>query len=358
MNNDDFIYYRVRDNENLYNIVSKYDSTINSVITANPRINPFLLQKGEVIVIPKNKEIVQIEPYDYLKLKKNIESLKVLYPFIKVDIIGKSVCNNNIYGITIGNGNETVIYNGAHHANEWITSLLLMKWLENTCMVYSLNGSIKGYEIHKLLNKVKIIIVPMVNPDGVNLVVNGLESIDKNYRKKLYLWNNKKTDFSKWKANINGVDLNRNYNAGWYLHKKIEKEIGATIPTTSLYGGSRPESEPEVKSMVSITNRYNPKLTLSYHSQGRTIFWNYREMEPSISYNIACKLCEVSNYDLDEALLHQSHAGYKDWFIGEFRRPGFTIEIGKGENPLPLSQFDVIYENNEELLLLASIISN
>jgi g-D-glutamyl-meso-diaminopimelate peptidase len=38
-----------------------------------------------------------------------------------------------------------------------------------------------------------------------------------------------------------------------------------------------------------------------------------------------------------------SHAGYKDWFIQEFRKPGFTIELGLGVNPLPLSQFDEIY---------------
>ena len=50
-----------------------------------------------------------------------------------------------------------------------------------------------------------------------------------------------------------------------------------------------------------------------------------------------------------------SHGGFKDWFISELRKPGFTMEIGKGENPLPVSQLYEIYSRIEEALVLFAL---
>ena len=59
----------------------------------------------------------------------------------------------------------------------------------------------------------------------------------------------------------------------------------------------------------------------------------------------------MSGYDLGETTGITSYAGYKDWFIEKFRRPGYTIEVGLGENPLPISQFNKIYSDNIKVLL-------
>ena len=45
----------------------------------------------------------------------------------------------------------------------------------------------------------------------------------------------------------------------------------------------------------------------------------------------------------------------KDWFIQTYRRPGFTIEVGTGENPLPLSQFEEIYTASLPILVAGAM---
>jgi g-D-glutamyl-meso-diaminopimelate peptidase len=66
-------------------------------------------------------------------------------------------------------------------------------------------------------------------------------------------------------------------------------------------------------------------------------------------------MARVSGYTLADAPYSSSFAGYKDWFIKLYRRPGYTIEVGRGENPLPLSQFDEIYRDNLGILIVAAL---
>lgn len=294
--------------------------------------------------------------YTYEALEKDLKSLKKRYPFIEVSISGKSVLDKNLYSVKLGNGPNKVFFNGSHHAIEWITTPLLMKFIENFSKSYSKNKTIRGYNPRDIYKKSTIYIMPMVNPDGVDLVLNGL-SQDNPYYNDLIKWNNGSTDFSKtWSANIRGVDLNHNYDASWELSKEAEALYGITGPGPTRYSGEYPESEPESKSVVEFTRSINPKLVLAYHSQGEVIYWNYMNMAPPQAKNIGQSFSKVSGYPLDEPYGITSYSGYKDWFIKDYKRPGYTIEVGKGVNPLPISQFDKIYNDNEELLLLASVI--
>ncbi|GKX28860.1 peptidase M14 [Vallitalea longa] len=351
-----YIVYTIKDGDTLYKIAEEYNTSVWRIITANQGINPFELSIGKAIIVPLDNQIVLTNiPYTYEILENNIEALSKRYPFMKYDSIGTSVDGRNIYRIRIGEGDNHVIYNGAHHANEWITTPVLMKWLEVFLEVYSRKGSIRGYDTEEIWDYATIDIVPMVNPDGVELVIDGIENINTN-KEELIKWNFDNDDFRDWKSNINGVDLNRNYDAGWEEYKKLELELGVTGPGPYLYGGSEPESEPESATMANLTRDIDTRLVLAYHSQGQVIFWNFRDLQPEISLYIGETFANASGYELAAEELSQSLAGYKDWYIQEFRKPGYTIEVGKGENPLPIEQFDMIYENNEELLLLASII--
>lgn len=350
-----YIYYTIKKGDTLYNIAKKFKTKTWRIIVANNNINPFLLPTGMKIIIPLDFSVVPTNiPYTYDIMKNNIYALSKRYPFMKYTSIGKSIDGREIYNITIGKGNNNVIYNGSHHGNEWITSLLLMKWIEVFLEVYSRKGSLRGYNVEEIFNFATINIVPMVNPDGVELVINGVKNIKTNSNK-LLKWNNG-NDFSNWKANINGVDLNRNYNAGFKEYKQLEKEFGIYGPGPSLYGGNAPESEPETKALANLTRTIVSRLVLAYHSQGEEIFWKYKNLQPEISINIANELAEVSGYKLASESIQQSLAGYKDWFIQDYKKPGYTIEVGKGINPLPIEQFNKIYDDNEELLLIASII--
>ena len=352
--NHNYCKYKINRGDTLYNIAKKFKTTTQAILSANQFLNPFLLKDGMEIIIPLRKEIVVIEPYTYENFYKNILDLNLIYPFISINTIGKSLQKRDIIAITFGEGSQCVLYNAGHHGNEWITSLLLMKWLEKIAFTYSLKGRIMGYDIPKLFRDYKVVLVPMVNPDGVNLAIHGIDSVSNNQNTILKM-NGRNLNFVNWKANSRGVDLNRNYAAQWQEYKGIEKRLGIKGPCAAGFSGSYPESEPEVSALTEFTRNIAPKFALSFHSQGQVIYWNYNNIRKRDCYNMAKALSQVSGYALGNEDFSASFAGYKDWFLKEFNRPALTIEVGLGKNPLSLKQFSSIYERNEELLLLSAM---
>lgn len=354
--NEFYVTYQVKEGETLHSIATRHKANISGIITANPLINPFFLKENSFLIIPIKNEVVTAKNYyDFDTFKRQLMALKVYYPFLETNILGLSHGLRELYCVTFGKGNHTVLFNGSHHGNEYITSIILMKWLENLCYAMSLKGSMKGYNIEDIFQNYKIVLVPMVNPDGVDLVIHGLKSVDSGKERLLFLNNNNK-EFSGWKANLNGVDINRNYDAGWKTYKNKEPDFGINGPGPFGFSGFSPQSEPETRCLINLTNKLKPRLTLSYHSQGEEIFWKFSNRVTREGQQIAEKLSEICGYKLSDELENQSYAGYKDWFIQKYSRPGFTIEVGKGQNPIPLSNIDKIYEENEELLLFSSVI--
>lgn len=349
--------YTIRPGDTLYTIAARYYTNIAAIMAANPGINPYNLRIGQQIIVPYGIDVVDTNiPYTYEIMERDIRGLQARYPFIEVGVAGQSVLGKNLYYLKLGNGPNEVFYNGAHHALEWITSPLLMKFVEDFAKAYVEMRNINGYNPREIWNQSTIYIMPMVNPDGVDLVINGLQS-DNPYYNDLIQWNNGQTNFGDvWQANIRGVDLNHNYNAAWELSKQAEPIYGVFGPGPTRYSGEYPESEPESKAVADFTRNHNFRLVLAYHSQGQVIYWDFMGLAPPEARTIGEQLAQVSGYNLDETVGIASYAGYKDWFINEYGRPGYTIEVGLGRNPLPISQFDQIYNDNIELLLLAAVI--
>ncbi len=293
--------------------------------------------------------------YTYEIMERNIQALKTKYPFIEVGVAGKSVLGKNLYTLKLGSGPVEVFYNSAHHALEWITSPLLLKFAENFAKAYTVGRQVRGYNLRDIFKQNTIYIMPMVNPDGVDLVLQGLQR-DNPFYEQLIAWNKGRRNFGDvWQANIRGVDLNHNYDASWELSKQAEPSYDVRGPGTTRFSGTHPESEPESKAVADFTRNHNFKVVLAYHSQGEIIYWTYQDRTPPEAQYIAKLLSRVSGYTLAVPTGITSYAGYKDWFIDKFRRPGFTIEVGLGKNPLPIAQFTKIYQDNEELLLAAPI---
>jgi len=169
----------------------------------------------------------------------------------------------------------------------------------------------------------------VVNPDGVDLAISGKTS---------------------WKANIAGVDLNSNYPAGWQLARRHKYKSGYTKPGARDYVGPRPLSEPESAAMAAYTIHTNPALTISLHTQGEVIYWRYGSYMPKGAKALAARLSHVSGYELEDVPDESSHAGYRDWFIQHFNRPGFTVECGLGVSPLPIEDFAMIYNKVRAIL--------
>jgi len=350
--------YTVNPGDTLSALAQRYRITLRELMAANPKINPDNLRVGQTLTVPYNYPVVDINiAYTYAVLQRDLNGLQARYPFLRVGIIGQSVLGRSLYYLRLGTGPNQVFYNAAHHAIEWITVPLLMKFAENFLRAYTLGTNLRDYNIRELWNEASIYIVPMVNPDGVNLVLQGLTRTNPFYSD-LIRWNGGSTDFARnWEANIRGVDLNSNYNALWELAKQMaESRYGITGPAPRGYPGPAPESEPETRAMVNFTRNHDFRLILAYHSQGEVIFWNFNNLATAEAYRIGQLLAQVSGYALREGSEMAPYAGYKDWFIQEYNRPAYTVEVGRGRNPLPLSQFPQIYENNEELLLLAATV--
>lgn len=163
---------------------------------------------------------------------------------------------------------------------------------------------------------------------------------------------------SGWKANANGVDLNLQFPAGWQEARRIKFEQGYTKLAPQNFVGEGPLTQSEALAIYNFTLKNNFELTISYHTQGEEIYWNFQNINPPQGYEIGRIFARVSGYDLTDVPYNSSFAGYKDWFIQNYKRPGYTIEAGIGENPLPISQFDEIYNDNIGILVLGMLVKN
>ena len=279
------------------------------------------------------------------------------YPGLGSQILTTTAFGNQIRTLTLGSGERQVLFTAAHHANEWITALVLLKFAEDLAQAAAANQKIYGIDARTVLKAATIHLVPLVNPDGVDLVVGAIGPGSAGYENAEALAQNyPNIPFPQgWKANLSGVDLNLQYPALWLRAREIKFSQGYTRPGPRDYVGRAPLNQPESRSLARLTQALNPDLVLAYHTQGKVIYWQFQNIFVPGAETYAEEFARLSGYALEEVPEESSYAGYKDWFIQWFHRPGFTIEVGSGENPLPLSQFDEIYRDNLGILTTAAL---
>lgn len=307
---------------------------------------PIAPSAGSQIVDP-------MEKYTYKILRSDVQQLKRKYgDIIEVSSIGKSHFGQKLFAIRLGKGEENILMIGSHHGREWMTSSLLMKMLEEYASSYKAKENYGKHSI-TLLNQVSIWFVPMLNPDGVSIQLNGIDELFFIRRWKIKKMNLGSTDFTRWKANGKGIDLNRQYPSGW---KEIKQD--PSVPSYQFYKGRRPLEAKETMAITNFTKKINPTIAVAYHSSGREIFWNYKNGKNlERDFQIAKKVSEVTRYQLSKPPKKATGAGYTDWFITSFHLPAMTIEICpkiKETNP-PLTIFKEEWERNKYVgLLLAN----
>ena len=349
--------HTIRAGDTIYKLSLRYDTTVKAIETANPAVNALDLRPGTELIIPLNFNVVPTNiDYSSALISYCCNGLAARYPFITLDEMGKSVMGQPLYTLTLGSGSNRVFYNASHHANEWITTPLLLHFIEELAHAAVFDESIYSIPAAKLLQSSTLCVAPAVNHDGIDLVTGALTS-GAYYERAISI----SEDYpeipfpSGWKANILGTDLNLQYPAGWSLAKEIKFAQGFISPAPRDYVGSAPLSAQESRSVYDFTLTYSPALTLSYHTQGNTIYWKYLNYEPTRSKAIAQEFGRISGYAVEETPYASGFAGYKDWFIQNFDRPGYTIEAGSGTSPLPLTDFESIYNANVGILAYGMI---
>ena len=296
-------------------------------------------------------------PITSARNERYILQLVKKYPFFRTELLGRTPYGRPIRTLVLGRGPRKVIFNASHHANEWITSLILLKYAEEYGRAVDEKQKIGGTDARFLQERVTIYMVPMVNPDGVDLVTGAIMPGDPEYEQAETIEAGYPSiPFPEgWKANLLGTDLNLNYPAMWEQARKIKFQMGFTGPAPRNYVGKAPLDQPESRLLAGYTRFIDPALVLAYHTQGREIYWKFLDYDVPGAEELGKKMAQVSGYRLANVPYASGFAGYKDWFIETFRRPGYTVEAGTGENPLPLAQFPEIYGDNAELLTLAAM---
>ena len=289
--------------------------------------------------------------------EETIRMLVETYPFLRTQVLTTTVFGRPVQSLTIGEGDRRVFFSASHHANEWITTTVLLKFAEELARAIQTGSTLYGVPAKTINQAATLYLVPMADPDGVDLVTGAIEPETPEYESARRIANSfPDIPFpSGWKANLLGVDLNLQYPAGWLQAREIKFSQGFTRPAPRDYVGRAPLNQRESIALAAYTESIDPALVLALHTQGKVIYWQFRDYEVPGARELAEEFARLSGYALEDTPYESSFAGYKDWFIQNWRRPGFTIECGTGESPLPLSQFDEIYKDNLGILVTAAL---
>lgn len=295
-------------------------------------------------------------PYDYAYTVERMNRLLKNYPSLHALTLGKSVFGRPIPCLRIGETTApSVLYVAAHHGMEWITTGILLTYLEDFCRLAGTERHVYGIRPSCIVKNRCLYFVPLLNPDGVDLQIHGITD-ETPGRERLIFYNNGSTDFSRWQANARGVDLNHNYDAGFSVYKKLEREKGIYGGAPTRYSGEYPESEPETAALASFLREHkNVRMVLTLHTQGEEIYCSSGEQIPPSAARIASLFGRMTGYKVARPEGMAAYGGLTDWFIRAFNRPAFTFECGRGQNPLPQSQACDIYEAVREALFTAPL---
>lgn len=348
----------LRGGDDAETVAARFETSVDAVRTANPGI---AWQSGETVTVPLPFDVTFTDlPYGSFLAACVAEGLILRYPFLARFPIGASVAGRRIDALRIGAGPLKVGVNAAHHANEWITTPLVLLFLERYAKAFAYNGAVGGTPARALYASSTLTLVPLVNPDGVDLVVGAYEPGDSFYESAKALAGFYPSILfpSGWKANIQGVDLNLGYPAGWENARAIKLREGYTRPGPRDWVGTRPLEAPEDRAMYDLTRDDDYDRVIAYHTQGGEIYWQYRGHAPLGSRALAERFAEASGYTVADVPYESGFAGYKDWFLSTFQRSGFTVEAGRGTNPLPIDDLETLYAQNEGILIAALLNDN
>ena len=290
--------------------------------------------------------------YNYVTMERNLKTLAKTYPqWMQVKSLGKTADNRNIYCAIVGNpkAKKQIVVTASMHAREYLNTYFAMDMIEHYMNNYQTKSSKINMTYEKLFDQICLYIVPMVNPDGVQISMYGANGINSkklraNVKKML-----KGTSYKTWKANANGVNLNRNFPTAF------GKKIITKKPGPLNYAGKYAASEKETKAIIKLYESLdNPVASIAYHSMGNIVDWDMNKNSKYLSITkkmekVAKQLTGYSypNYDLASGV----GGTLGDWLqSGKMMMPNLTIETGGSPCPMPYSAYNGIWNKNKYVI--------
>ncbi len=278
--------------------------------------------------------------YTYPEMMMDIAELKSQYPtYITAGNIGTSVLGRYIPYFTIGNTAATkkVCVTASIHGREYIASQVVMRLAEEYISECK----------DDVLNNACLYIVPMVNPDGVMIAQKGADHVsDEDIR--AFIENT--GHYDEWKANANGIDLNRNFHIGW----KTVNLYGTVSPSYAMWKGELPETEPETIALRRFAESGNFSKFVNLHQQGEVIYYGSGLATDGInaaSSALAVKVNKINGYAIidNNGQAEDSYGTFADFVCVKLKKPSITLELGTklGEEGQP--QTEEIIDKNREL---------
>ncbi|MBP3241169.1 MAG: peptidase [Oribacterium sp.] len=311
---------------------------------------------GETLPLPSGFHFDNVAAYTYQNMVDDLSVLQVMYPGMKMDVIATTPDNRNLYHVVVGNpdAKHKILVHSGIHAREYIVCQVVMREIASLLEMQQKGAVYSGCSVPDLLQNTCIHFVPMVDPDGITLVQGGVDALQTDGAKMsvMSIANmDGATDMDKylrtWKNNINGVNLNRNFDANW-----DETPSKVAHPSSMNYKGTSAESEVESKALADLTRALMPDRTISYHTQGRVIYWYFGETGnyKNEGYNLASIVHNNTNYSISDSWAPKDAAGFKDWAVQKLDIPSVTIECGLGTSPVEEEQIDRIWAENDGIL--------
>jgi len=287
--------------------------------------------------------------YSYEYMINDAKRLKKMYPeLIKTSSIGKSVENRDLLLIEFGRGPLKIFVCGTHHAREYISTTYLMYAIDRYSYAYRNNTAWGSYSPRDLLDKVTFCIVPMVNPDGVNLVQNGVyATTNPNELINMGIYEGADYGYSAWKANIRGVDVNWNYNKDWYLDRN-KNDRGSTG-----FNGYAPNTEPETAAVSAYVDSHEFEAYLSFHTQGQIFYWADSTVKPTGLHHAIERDTGFTPYRSGDDVVGGS---FFDYVYRKYNKPTITVELCPyvGNYPYPDANFDIVWSPARNILLVTA----
>lgn len=306
--------------------------------------------------------------YTYSEMEKDLQLLQELMPS-RFSFTSKTTTSDGRYVycavLGSGHGKKQIIVDAGMHGCEYLNPAAVMSAVEYCLKNYD-NEIYNKKTVREILYDTDIYIFPMLNPDGIAISQFGLKGLNTEEARDRVLgiynsrfsegktYDTKDNYFRLWKANANGVDLNRNFS---FALSGMEYNTGVTKPANKEFSGDRTKPENETTAYCSLINSLsNPVAVLSIHSQGNLIYWDCNQSKngKTQAKKLAETVSKVTGYYLD---MSDSFVGASaDWTMIEKGIPSVTVECGRGKNPLNLSQQTEISKKLRNLFLATALL--